>query len=756
MSPDSNETDARIVIDRLLTQAGWDAADKTQVLTEHRVTSEESSIVAEEAAVYGIGTARPMDSRGRADYVLLGQRGHPLAVVEAKRTALDPYFAKNQALPYAKALGAPYIFLSNGDVTYFWDWHNDDARIVNSLYSRNDLERLLHMREHQQPLATVPIPEEYLRTGEVRIVRHYQRECMKALDHAFEIRKRRFLIELPTGTGKTDLIVLYLRRLFEAERAKRVLILVDREQLAKQALEAVQDVMPKHSSYWLKAGMVPQAGMEITICLLQTMISQHEQFTSGYFDVIVTDESHRSIYGAWQKSLTHFDAFHIGLTATPASYIDRNTYRFYHCKNFKPDFTFPIQEAIQSDFLCGWKFAEGCTEFIGEGAHKDDTFYDPAEFERKWTNEDTNKKMMEAFDRLAHANFKELATKLKDSEAPGKAIVFAISKHHAARLARYLNELHPEAKGRYAEVIVSDVTNADDLIRKFKKEAYPKVAVSVDMLTTGFDCREVLHVVLCRPIRSRILYEQIRGRGTRIAPHIGKQKFVIYDFFKNKEFFEDSDFDESARCAPGGGSSSKPQSTTSTELEDLGLEDRWLNTVTYVEVGPEGERFEKKDYVSRWEDIIRAQAGDDPVLTKIRDGQPLTEADEAKLSEKLNSPRHYFNEENLSHAYEYTGTIVDFVRKALGSFKIKSREEQLGDNFQAWLVTKDFTPKQSEYLILLKNRGITRGKVELQDLFQPPLSILNAAGMGLELFGEQGLKEVIAEMNESVFPQRAA
>lgn len=758
MNNNSTEADARILIDRLLVAAQWDPADKTQVLTEHQVTSSTSSVVRDISVQYGADSSSSpvVSAKLRSDYVLLTQPGRPLAVIEAKRNALDPYFAKNQALPYAKELGAPFIFLSNGEVTYFWDWQNDDARVVNSLYSRNDLERLLHMREHQKPLATVPIPENYLRNGEPRIVRPYQREGMKALDHALAIGRRRFLLELPTGTGKTDLIVLYLKRLFEAERCKRVLILVDREQLAKQALETVQDILHHHSSYWLKAGMAPQTGMEITVCLLQTMISQHEQFTSGYFDVVIADESHRSIYGAWQKSLTHFDAFHIGITATPASFIDRNTYRFYHCKNFKPDFSFPLQEAVQSGFLCGWKFAEGCTQFIGEGAHKDETFYDPAEFERRWTNEDTNRKMMEAFDRLAHQDFKGIAPRLKDSDAPGKAIVFAISKHHAARLTRYLNELHPEAKGRYAEVIVSDVENASDLIRKFKNEAYPKVAVSVDMLTTGFDCREVLHLVLCRPIRSRILYEQIRGRGTRVAPHIGKEKFVIYDFFRNKEFFEDADVDESGRCAPGGGGSTKPETGGDRELVDLGLEDRWLDTVTYVEVGPEGERFEKKDYVSRWEDIIQAQADDDLVLKKIRDGLALTAEDETKLTEKLNSPRHYFNEENLCHAYEYTGTIVDFVRKALGSFKIKSREEQLGDNFQAWLVTKDFAPKQSEYLILLKNRGIARGKVELQDLFQPPLSILNAAGVGLELFGEQGLKEVIAEMNESVFPIRAA
>ncbi len=149
---------------------------------------------------------------------------------------------------------------------------------------------------------------------------------MRALDQAVELGKRRFLIELPTGTGKTDLICLYLKRLIRAGRAERVFFLVDREQLAKQALEAMQDILNRHGSYWLKPGMIRQE-QQITVCLLQTMIGRYQEFTSGYFDVVIADECHRSIYGAWQTALTHFDALHIGLTATPAAYIERNTFQ---------------------------------------------------------------------------------------------------------------------------------------------------------------------------------------------------------------------------------------------------------------------------------------------------------------------------------------------------------------------------------------------------------------------------------------------
>ncbi len=749
MKNHTTEADARIVIDDLLRHAGWDPADKSQVLTEfpiHKIAT-----VAGDMIVSGSDQIKI----GRADYVLLDQRGRPLTIIEAKRSAIEPYNAKQQALPYARKIGAPFIFLTNGELIYFWDYRNDDARIVNSFYSRRDLERLVEMRATRKPLATIEIPEYYLRQGETRQVRPYQREAMKALDHALELGKRRFLIELPTGTGKTDLVCLYLKRLLQAGRAERILFLVDREQLAKQALEAIQDILNQYSSYWLRPGMARQE-QQITVCLLQTMISRYTEFTSGYFDVVIADECHRSIYGAWQTALTHFDALHIGLTATPSAYIERNTFQFYQCKDDQPDFSYSIQQAFKERYLVPYKFATGITVILAQGAEVDDENYDPAEFERKWTNEDTNRKMMKEFDRLAWENYKDLAPGQKIG--PGKAIVFAITKHHAARLAYYLNELHPELKGQYAQVITSDVANAGDLIRKFKREDYPQVAVSVGMLDTGFDCREILHLVMCRRIRSPILYQQMRGRGTRTAPHIGKQKFVIYDFFENHEYFNDSDTDIFTGNGTGRPSVrvEKPHKPPGNLIE-LGLEDEWLHAVTYVEVGPDGERVDKRDYLTNWEKTIRTAAKDDPIIRKVRKGEPLSEEEEQTLIERLNRPEMYFNEENLRRAYRRPGgNLIDFIRAALGNLKIKSKEEELTENFQAWLISKSVSPTQAQYLSLLKNRGIARGKIDIEDLFTPPLSILNAAERGVQLFGEEGLKEIIDEMNASIFQRKTA
>ncbi|MEB3310909.1 MAG: DEAD/DEAH box helicase family protein [Snowella sp.] len=722
----SNETDARIIIDDQLRQAGWNPADKTHVLTEVKT------------------------DRGKPDYVLLDQRGRSLAVIEAKKDAIDPYTAKQQALPYAQSLKAPFIFLTNGELIYFWDYLNDDARLIQSFFSRRDLERLVEMRSQRQPLATIAIPEYYQREGETREVRPYQREAMQAMDHAIELGKRRFLMELPTGTGKTDLICLQIKRLIEAGIAEKILFLVDREQLAKQARETITDILAQYDSYWLKPGIVRQE-KQITITLLQTMIGRYTEFTSGYFDIVIADECHRSIYGAWQTALTYFDAFHLGLTATPAGYIDRNTFNFYQCRNEQPDFSYPIQEAFKTGYLVPYTFAEGITEILADGAEKDGVQYDPKAFERKWTNDDTNRLMMEEFDRLAWDNYLELAPYQKIG--PGKSIVFAITKSHAARLTRYLNELHPECKGKYAEVITSDVADADDLIRRFKYEDYPQVAVSVDMLSTGFNCREVLHLVMACRIRSPILYQQIRGRGTRVAPHIGKKRFMIYDFFKNHQYFNDSDEDFFSGAGTGsssGGSGGGPRPPR--ELIELGIGDRWKEAVQYVEIGNDGEQLDKRRYVSIWEETINNQIADDPILQKIRAGEFLTEAEETQLEQQLNQPKYYFNEENLRRAYNnQQSNLIDFIKAALKLVKIKSLAEQKEEIFRAWLIAKSFTPEQAQYLSLLKNRGIAKGKLSLEDLFQPPLSVLNAAGLGIELFGEQGLRDLFEDLNRSVF-----
>jgi type I restriction enzyme R subunit len=283
------------------------------------------------------------------------------------------------------------------------------------------------------------------------------------------------------------------------------------------------------------------------------------------------------------------------------------------------------------------------------------------------------------------------------------------------------------------------------------------IAVTVGMLDTGFDCRELLHVVLARPVRSPILYQQIRGRGTRTAPHIGKTHFVIYDFFGNHEYFNDSETDIFTGSGGGGSAPQKPRVHPQPRtLRELGLEDQWLYRAAYVEVGPEGERVDKRQYLTDWEKAVRSATAADPFVQKIRDGQPLSDSEAAELASRLNQPAHYFTEENLRHAYRQPiGGLVDFIRAALGLVKTKPREEQLEESFRAWLIARAFTPAQAAYVQLLKNRGLAQGRITINDLFRPPLDHQNAAETGVKLFGEAELKTLIEDLDRSVFAASA-
>ena len=260
------------------------------------------------------------------------------------------------------------------------------------------------------------------------------------------------------------------------------------------------------------------------------------------------------------------------------------------------------------------------------------------------------------------------------------------------------------------------------------------------MLDTGFDCREILHLMLCRRVRSPILYQQMRGRGTRTAPHIQKRKFVIYDFFLNHQYFNDSDTDIYTGTGGIRGTDIRERPPDAPrELIELGLDDEWLQAVTYVEVGPNGERVDKREYVTHWEETIRARTNDDPLLRKVRDGEMLEPDEEDELARRLNCPERYFNEDNLRRAYrDPGGNLIDFIRAALGRLRIKSREERLEETFRAWLVSRALTPRQAEYLCLLKNRGVATGHVRLEDLFEPPLSMLDVAEQGCRVVRRGG------------------
>jgi type I restriction enzyme R subunit len=306
MNSQLRETDARIIIDRKLREAGWNIEDKNQVSTEDSTQN------------------------GRADYFLRDRRGRAIALIEAKRFSTEPVSAKQQALEYAEELGIDFIFLSNGEDIYFWDYkHRPEQKII-TFFSQRDLEKIQTLRIDEKSISSIPIPESYFKGGETRLPRPYQKEAMQIMDKTIEGGLRKMLIVMATGTGKTDTVALYLKRLFEANVVRRALFLVDRIDLGVQTKEVFDEILKDYPTKLLYGGKQKDES-SIIISTLPTIYSQLSAFTSGYFDIVISDEAHRSIFGIYNSVLSHFDAIRIGLTATPSLFIDRNTYKLFGC-----------------------------------------------------------------------------------------------------------------------------------------------------------------------------------------------------------------------------------------------------------------------------------------------------------------------------------------------------------------------------------------------------------------------------------------
>jgi len=731
----SSEADARMVVDRLLREAGWDIEDKSQVTTEESIKD------------------------GRADYLLLDTRNRPLAVVETKRFAKDPYIAKEQAEIYAKELQAPFIFLSNGQDTYFWDYQQADARLVDSFFSRFDLERITTLRKYQKPLTTIPIPENFFFRGNEISIRPYQKEALRAIDQSIQNNKRRLLIEMATGTGKTLVAAMMIKRLFQAGLVQRVLFLVDRIELANQAKETFDDYLSEYPSVVLYGGRRSKEG-QIVIGTLPTIQSQIDAFTSGYFDLVVTDECHRSIYSLYRSLLLHFDAIHVGLTATPSNLIDRNTYEFFDSwnpltKKGEPTFIYGIRQGINDGHLAPYKVYHARSRISLEGIKWQGEDYEPQDLERTFTVEDRNKLFVQ--------EFKDNEEK-RGGDHPRKTIVFAITKKHAAQLTRFFNELYPEFKGKYAEIITTDTFDPQRAIKRFKKEPLPVIAVSVAMLDTGFDYPAVENLVMCRPTRSPIFYQQMRGRGSRLCAEIGKKEFLIYDFVGNSEYFNDEGFNpfEQKKTADR-----RPQEEVQGEPAEeqipeqivkqfvtisLGqARDEWVEK-RYIEFGPEGEKVDAREYQNKFAEEVEKLADTNEIMIKLSQKQEITDDEVLELSVLLNHPEYFFNENNLRQAYDQpTGSLVDFVKSALGLHKFPTKEERVSRAFDAWLLLKNFAPEQTRVLRMLKNQFLAGSKADIADFNRPPISQYGGLQYAIKTFGEDGLKQVVADLQQGVF-----
>lgn len=549
----TNEAFSRTLIDAQLSDAGWRISDGVSSYFEYLLSD---------------GT--------RADYLLCDRNGRGLAVVEAKRSSIHAPTAADQAKHYAELADVPFIFLANGREIWFWDWRNEaHPRLISTFYSQTDLERRVATSVQRKDLLSVPIDK--------RIAgRDYQRGCIDALCHEINFGRRSLLVEMATGTGKTRTAAAFIKRMFEANAATRVLFLVDRITLAAQTEDNFNEYLPELPCYVLRSGRRFDDAKRITIATLQSMVNIYRDYSAGYFDLIITDECHRSIYGQWSGVLRHFDGIQLGLTATPCiadekqsegdSVFVRDTLRFFGVD--KPTFTYGMTQAIDEGYLVPYQIykaktvktaSEGGFEVTREemdwtaidettaselrdafGDNKSITV-DPNALERYFTIPERNRAIVREYRDVMRNGYLD-AYGSQRKPVPGKTIVFAVNKRHAETLARLFDEAFADEKPhpsvRYADYVVSDTGGEDTRdgigrIRTFKKEKFPQILVSVNMLDTGFDFPELQNLVFARYTRSAILYRQMRGRGARKAP--GKAMFSMFDFVGVTDMHEGDD-----------------------------------------------------------------------------------------------------------------------------------------------------------------------------------------------------------------------
>jgi type I restriction enzyme R subunit len=553
----TNEAFSRVKIDAQLRDQGWEVENSNAVRYEYA-----------------------LPDRTKADYVLCNRHGHSLAVLEAKRTSVSLAEGEAQAINYAKQLNVPYVFLANGEEVRFWEWEKEAfPRVVKTVFKQDDLERRIATRTLRRDPFTIPIDR--------RIVeRDYQTECIDTLCREMATGRRKMLVEMATGTGKTRMAAALIKRLFEANAITRVLFLVDRNTLAKQTEDAFAEHLPDYACYRLQTGRRFQDEKRITITTLQSMINIYRDYSSGYFDLVISDECHRSIYGQWRGVVEYFDGLQIGLTATPCvSNVDdaaaddedklfvRDTLRFFEVD--KPTFTYKLKDAIREGYLVPYQIYKAQTvKTAAEGGFPvsrkeldwtamdeatraeferlfreegDPITVDPSALERRFTIPERNRAMVREFRDVLTKGYLD-AKGIQRKPLIGKTIVFAVTKRHAETLARLFDEAFADRKPspeiRYADFVVSglggeDSPDGETLIKRFKKEKYPEIIVSVNMLDTGFDCPEVVNLVFARFTKSAILYQQMRGRGTRKAK--GKPLFTMFDFVGVSEYHGDED-----------------------------------------------------------------------------------------------------------------------------------------------------------------------------------------------------------------------
>lgn len=549
---DYNEAQTRdAFIDLLLHEAGWEL-DQTRDV---------------EFPVTGMPNKT---GEGFVDYVLWGDDGKPLGLVEAKRTRRDAREGQRQAELYADALERqfaqrPIIFYSNGYEHWIWDDRRYPPRAIQGFLKKDELELAIQRRSTLKPLAPENINQKI-------VERYYQTRAIRRVAEAFEKDNlRKALLVMATGSGKTRTVIALSDLLMRANWAKRILFLADRVALVNQAVGAFKAFLPQASPVNLVTdksahGRVYVSTYPTMMGLIDEMKGASRRFGPGHFDLIVIDEAHRSVYRKYKAIFDYFDSLLVGLTATPKDEVDRDTYSLFDLERGIPTDAYGLDEAVQDGFLVPPKAVSVPLKFQREGIKYDDLSedekeaWDAIEWDEegsvpdhvdaaavnKWLfNQDTVDKVLEHV--MTHG------LKVDEGDRLGKTIIFAKNHDHAQFIAERFDANYPHLKGQFARVIGFKTEYAQSLIDDFSTaNKAPHIAISVDMLDTGIDVPEVVNLVFFKIIRSKTKFWQMIGRGTRLCPDLfgvgaHKENFCVFDFCQNFEFFnQNPEFTEGA------------------------------------------------------------------------------------------------------------------------------------------------------------------------------------------------------------------
>jgi len=541
----SEKLTRELYIDLLLKEAGWTVGDAYTV------------------AEYNLKHSQ--NGADKADYVLFGNDGKALAVVEAKKTTADGKDkGLGQAKRYADALELefgkrPVMFVSNGFEHYLWDDTHYPYRQVQGFYSKQDLETLTNRRLIEKPLSTQAVNTDI--AG-----RYYQINAIQSAKEALDAHKRDLLFIMATGSGKTRTAAALVDVLTKTNKVKRILFLADRTPLVTQAQNSFNDYLPQLTAVNLTKDKTSDH-VRMVFSTYQTMINQIDNafdgpqrlFTIGYFDLVIFDEVHRSIYQKYKAIFNYFDAIRLGLTATPKAETQKDTYELFHCEPGVPTFAYELTTAVNDGFLCpplalkvplkfprqGIKYAELSAEDKEqyEASFAEGSEFMPEEIDssalNEWLfNQDTVNKALQLL--------MDTGLKVNNGDTIGKTIIFAKNQNHAKFIEACFNQMYPMLKGHFLQVVTHSSDKPEQAIDLFKQATkLPQIVVSVDMLDTGIDVPEILNLVFFKSVRSSAKYWQMVGRGTRLCPGVfgveqDKQHFYIFDFCGNIEFFGDT------------------------------------------------------------------------------------------------------------------------------------------------------------------------------------------------------------------------